>query len=701
MIRIRIIEDRVISNKDERRLGDLDVVVPYQPNELRIVNRTATTISLNWAPPRPLDNYQEPFISYELYWNDTYLRWVFFSISLQWLAGRSDLWLAAMAPVEQATLRPIVYYDFLQGHSARAAADNICAAFEGKIVHYSTVSRWLKRFESGDTTFGNRPRSGRPSTVDDEALRNALNAKSRTPPLANRRLHLESPIGPSATEVHHRSIMALGTGTQEYVLTDLYPNNEYQILISAKSRRGEGVPTFPLIVSTENYVPSEPREIKVTAVNFTSILVEWKPPRQDGHHKFIVGYKINIHGGHVGDKTLHWKPQSSLVMKSSVLTHSVTNLQPNSTYQVQVAAMTRNEESSTVAINATWTNPSGTYGQTKGWRIRYGTRPTYCVNMGHKDLEELNMKEIILNGSEKNEITVHGLEKGFKYEFRLAGGNDIGYGQEAFTEFTTPEGPPTSPPTNISFNFITSSIIMLKWDVPESSRCHGRILGYTLRFIKKMDESLILERNMSTPKMVMTGLEEDTSYYFRISANTIGGIGPFSERMYLTTIPEIVRAVRNVRAKATSNDSLEVWWDDTPRRSIVGFRIYYTRNEADDLDLWAHKDVQATYSAELKHLEHFAIYYIQVSSRTKEGHLGQLSKMIQVEVRPQDVPKHVQPSKTYPFYDDDGEWMKTEEQGRSSPEIYVSWEGPNAFEPLYYKVQYGSLFHPIPGSTHQ
>ncbi|CAG0880022.1 unnamed protein product [Darwinula stevensoni] len=63
------------------------------------------------------------------------------------------------------------------GHSARATADNICAAFKGNVVHYSTVSRWLKCFESGGTTFRDRPRSEHPSTVDDEALRNALNAK--------------------------------------------------------------------------------------------------------------------------------------------------------------------------------------------------------------------------------------------------------------------------------------------------------------------------------------------------------------------------------------------------------------------------------------------------------------------------------------------------------------------------------------------
>ncbi|CAG0881126.1 unnamed protein product, partial [Darwinula stevensoni] len=53
----------------------------------------------------------------------------------------------------------------------------ICAAFKGNVVHYSTVSRWFKRLESSGPTFGDRTRSGRPSTVDDEALRNALNAK--------------------------------------------------------------------------------------------------------------------------------------------------------------------------------------------------------------------------------------------------------------------------------------------------------------------------------------------------------------------------------------------------------------------------------------------------------------------------------------------------------------------------------------------
>ncbi|CAG0898732.1 unnamed protein product [Darwinula stevensoni] len=93
-----------------------------------------------------------------------------------WLRSNEQLFAPLLrAPLPHPTT--IVYYEFLQGHAARAAADNICAAFKGNVVHYSTVFRWFKRLESGDTTFGDRPRSGRPSTVDDEAMRNALDAK--------------------------------------------------------------------------------------------------------------------------------------------------------------------------------------------------------------------------------------------------------------------------------------------------------------------------------------------------------------------------------------------------------------------------------------------------------------------------------------------------------------------------------------------
>ncbi|CAG0892999.1 unnamed protein product [Darwinula stevensoni] len=265
-------------------------------------------------------------------------------------------------------------------------------------------------------------------------------------------------------------------------------------------------------------MPSEPTEMTALVINTTSISVEWKPPMKDKNHDFIVGYQIYLSEENSSEK-LSVKPHSHSIMNESSWTYTVTDLQPNSTYQVEVAAKTSKgtgrrsspiivntlggvpssptlqirlsaEEYPTVTINATWTNPSHTFGEIQAWRLRYRKRPNFCGNSSQNETEQLDMKEFILNDFEKNEYTMHDLEKGFRYEFRLAGRNGVGYGQEGFAYMTTPEGPPTGTPTKISFRFITSDSVLLTWDVPEASHCNGRILGYTVKFHKKLNDDL-------------------------------------------------------------------------------------------------------------------------------------------------------------------------------------------------------------------
>ncbi|VDO96034.1 unnamed protein product [Heligmosomoides polygyrus] len=78
-----------------------------------------------------------------------------------------------MPTISSGILRPIVYYDVLQGHSARTAP-NICAVFKEEIIHYSTVARWYQRFKAGDISLEDRPRSGRSFVVEEDNLREAL-----------------------------------------------------------------------------------------------------------------------------------------------------------------------------------------------------------------------------------------------------------------------------------------------------------------------------------------------------------------------------------------------------------------------------------------------------------------------------------------------------------------------------------------------
>ncbi|VDO90837.1 unnamed protein product [Heligmosomoides polygyrus] len=88
-----------------------------------------------------------------------------------------------MSTINSSMLRPIVYYEFLQGHFARTAGFNICAIKE-EVVHYSAVARWYQRFNAGDISPEDRPRSGRPSVVEEDSLREAFKVK-QIQPLAN------------------------------------------------------------------------------------------------------------------------------------------------------------------------------------------------------------------------------------------------------------------------------------------------------------------------------------------------------------------------------------------------------------------------------------------------------------------------------------------------------------------------------------
>lgn len=63
---------------------------------------------------------------------------------------------------------------------------------------------------------------------------------------------------------------------------------------------------------------------------------------------------------------------------------------------------------------------------------------------------------------------------------------------------------------------------------------------------------------------------------FRVRAHTKAGAGPWSERVPITTDRDIIRAPMGVKAVATSDQSVEVWWDPVPNRGkIVGYQVNF------------------------------------------------------------------------------------------------------------------------------
>ncbi|XP_032669118.1 tyrosine-protein phosphatase Lar isoform X5 [Odontomachus brunneus] len=490
-----------------------------------------------------------------------------------------------------------------------------------------------------------------------------------------------------AKEKHHRRIAV----TENYTLTNLYPNTLYYVWLAARSQRGEGATTIPYPVRTKQYaekMPGDPQNVTATAINSTAIRVQWNPPKEKDQNGVIRGYHIHVQEVREEGKDLLNEPIRRDVHEDGVLEVNITGLQPDTRYSVQVAALTRKgdgDRSVPVHIKTPggvpnrpqvnvkvlsrgpdvleleWATPTQTYGSLLGYRIRYG-------------IKNQTLKEQFIDNMNQHTYKITDLgEQGVDYEFRVAGKNSIGYGQETVRYWFSPEGEPTGPPTNLSYFFQTPDTVCVTWDKPQRQHRNGQIIGYDVQFNKKNDHSTTIDRNTTKTRAVFTNLEENTEYVFHVRAHTSQGSGPYSEKITIITEKDIGRAPMSVRAVATSDSSVEVWWEPVPNRGkIVGYQIFYTTTAVEDLDEWKQKIVGLTESADLINLEKFTQYAITVAARYKTG-LGRLSEKVTVKVKPEDVPLNLRAPDS------------------STHSMTLSWTPPIRLTPMKYKVSFDAV----------
>ena len=75
-------------------------------------------------------------------------------------------------------IRVLLRHYWKKGLSARAAAAEICEVVGEGTVGKTAAIKWFKRSEDGDFDFEDKPRSSRPSILNEEDLRAALEDES-------------------------------------------------------------------------------------------------------------------------------------------------------------------------------------------------------------------------------------------------------------------------------------------------------------------------------------------------------------------------------------------------------------------------------------------------------------------------------------------------------------------------------------------
>ena len=76
--------------------------------------------------------------------------------------------------IEKIVLRGILRHHWRKGLNAKAATEQICEIEGAGVLDKTTTQRWFKRFNDGDTSLEDKPRSGRPTELDDDDLLAAL-----------------------------------------------------------------------------------------------------------------------------------------------------------------------------------------------------------------------------------------------------------------------------------------------------------------------------------------------------------------------------------------------------------------------------------------------------------------------------------------------------------------------------------------------
>ena len=98
---------------------------------------------------------------------------------------------------DKTAIRVLLRFFWKKGLSAKAAAEEICAVEGNGVIDRRTASNWFKRFNEGDISLVDKPRSGRPSIVDDETLRDMVKEQPR---ISTRDLSVE--LGPSKDTIN-------------------------------------------------------------------------------------------------------------------------------------------------------------------------------------------------------------------------------------------------------------------------------------------------------------------------------------------------------------------------------------------------------------------------------------------------------------------------------------------------------------------
>ncbi|KAG7522564.1 titin-like [Solea senegalensis] len=164
----------------------------------------------------------------------------------------------------------------------------------------------------------------------------------------------------------------------------------------------------------------------------------------------------------------------------------------------------------------------------------------------------------------RTSIKISRLTQGTEYQFCVAAENRYGTSQFVESDPVIAQYPfnPPGPPTNLQVVQASKLVMVIAWSKPDTDG-GSPIIGY---HVECKDQSSILwtklNRNLVTEKQFkVTSVEEGLVYEFRVCAENMAGVGPFSNTSDPVAARDQCDPPRNLTVTNITNSSVSLSWD--------------------------------------------------------------------------------------------------------------------------------------------
>lgn len=414
----------------------------------------------------------------------------------------------------------------------------------------------------------------------------------------------------------------------------------YNISILCFTHPGDGVPSSPILIKTEEDVPDEVSALQFIGVSDRELTIKWSEP-------------IDTNGVLTGYQVKYKMKDSSDTKVVNLTAHEtslhVTQLKALTHYWFEVVA---------------WTAKGA--GQAKTALIQSGIEPVLPeppTTLALSNIEAFSVviqydpgfdgnssivrwiveaktarndiwaKIFEVSDPEASTLTVTGLSPYTKYKLRITARNIVGESEpsEPTKDFQTLQAKPKHAPYNVTVRAMSSSELRVRWIPLQQSEWFGNPKGYNISYRLK-DEAqnnsnepiTALIEDSTSNSFILKGLEEWSLYEIVVTAcNEVGQSVESPPALERTREAVPSSGPVHVEANATSSTTIVVKWSDVPKKAqngqIEGYKVFYGAPGTGIPVLQKTIANNKTFTTTLTELKKFVMYHIQVLAYTRLG----------------------------------------------------------------------------------